>query len=174
MSSHHDDYAGRESGHQEMDVDVHDEVEARQGQVALLPDDDPDEVRITCRTGSQLPAEPDIVSNKILTVTGVRTAVIDLRLGSKVTFNPGAAPQLCSISPDDAQLLPARYVNLLNATRVVQFPGRILFQLDFQDGQRPATLAFRLKFEEQRIQPKRAVILATVDLRLRTVMLARG
>jgi hypothetical protein len=166
MSSHHDEYAGG-------DMDVRDEARAEQRDFAPF-DDDLEEAKITCRTGSALAAEPDIISGKILTVQGTRTAVLDLRLGSKVTFNPGAAPQFCSISPDDAQLLPGRYVNLANAIRVVQLPGRLLFQLDFQDGRRPGTLAFRLKFEEQRTQPKRAVILATVDLVARTVMIARG
>ncbi|WP_163998518.1 hypothetical protein [Pyxidicoccus caerfyrddinensis] len=170
MSSHHDEYTGSESSR---DMEVREEAGAEQRAFAPF-DDDLEEAKITCRTGSALPAEPDIISSKILTVQGTRTALLDLRLGSKVTFNPGAAPQLCTISPDDAQLLPGRYVNLANATRVAQFPGRLLFQLDFQDGQRPGTLAFRLKFEEQRIQPKRAVILATVDLVARTVMIARG
>ncbi|QSQ24725.1 hypothetical protein JY651_07200 [Pyxidicoccus parkwayensis] len=168
MSSHHDEYMDTESGGAM-------EAEAREESRGLVTfDDDSEEAKVTCRTGSSLAAEPDIISNKLLTVQGSRTAVLDLRLGSKVTFNPGVPPQLCSISPDDAQLLPGRYVNLSDAIRVVQLPGRLLFQLDFQDGQRPGTLAFRLKFEEQRIQPKRAVILATVDLVARTVMIARG
>ncbi|MCP3143705.1 hypothetical protein [Pyxidicoccus xibeiensis] len=173
MSSHHDEYTGADAG-QDAEVEARDALEPQRSSAAFLPDDDPEEVAIACRTKSLLPAEPDIVASKIFTQLSFRTAVIDLRLGPKVTFNPGLTPQACAISADDAQLLPARYVNLLGATRVVQLPGRLLFQLDVQDTNRPGTLAFRLKFEEQRIQPKRAVILATVDLRLRTVMLARG
>lgn len=170
MSSHHDEYTGGESAGEQ---GISEETEARQPRY-VLGDDDPEEVKIACRTGSALPAEPDIVSGKVLTQLSFRTAALDLRLGPKVSFNPGIAPQGCVISPDDAQLLPARYVNLLGASRVAQLPGRVLFQVDLQDTNRPGVLAFRLKFEEQRIQPKRAVILATIDLRTRTVMLARG
>lgn len=166
MSSHHDEDTDMESGGA---LDAREEARD-----FMTFDDDPEEAKITCRTGSALAAEPDIISAKYLTVQGSRTAVLDLRLGSKVSFNPGVAPQLCVISPDDAQLLPGRYVNLAGAIRVAQLPGRLLFQVDLQDGQQPGTLAFRLKFEEQRVQPKRAVILATVDLVARTLMIARG
>jgi hypothetical protein len=171
MSSHRDEYTGLESSG---NLEVHEEAGTERRSYSLLGDDELEEAKITCRTGSALPAEPDIVSGKILTPLSSRSAAVDLRLGPKVTFNPGQAPQACVISADDAQLLPARYVNLLGALRVVQLPGRIVFQVDLQDTNRTGVLAFRLKFEEQRTQPKRAVILATIDLRSRTVMLSRG
>ncbi len=156
------------------DAERRDEAVAEAPRAFLPGDDDLEEAKITCRTGSDLPAEPDLVSSKTLAQLNFRSASLDLRFGPKVSFNPGIAPQLCAISADDAQLLPARYVNLLGATRVAQVQGRAVFQVDLQDTNKPGVLAFRLKFEEQRTQPKRAVILATIDLRSRTVMLSRG
>jgi hypothetical protein len=164
MKTHHEE-PGREAGM---------EQKARGQTLGVFPDDDPSEVAIACRTRSALPAEPDLISGKTLTVFDSRRGALDVTLGSKVTFNPGSAPQLCPISRDEVVLLPERSVNLAGAVLVAQLPGRLVFNLDAQDGERPVTLAFRLKFEEQRTQPKRAVLLATVDLKRRTVSLARG
>lgn len=118
---------------------------------------------ISCRTRSQLPLVPDIIQQATLRRVSAQSFQLDLLLNpNNISFNPGVAPQLCVTSPDGAVYLPTLSENVPGAPQVVPLSGRVIFSFSVANPNLRTLFGFRLKFEEQRIQPRKVVVQAFI------------
>ncbi|XXF77081.1 hypothetical protein P2318_29105 [Myxococcaceae bacterium GXIMD 01537] len=126
--------------------------------------------QVACRTRSQLPLVPGIIAAGSLTMVGPRTLQLDLLLNTNnVSFQPGTAPQLCVTSKDGAVYLPAQSQNVAGEPGLLQLTGRVIFSFNVTDPRQRTFFGFRLKFEEQRIQPRKVVAIANINPLARTL-----